>query len=219
MLPSLLSLAAAILSIAKDKLTLAWAAFGLTAVFLLVRFGYPVGSFCRGVLIRYRDNRKAGQIWPELVPLIDRFSVCVDASRCDTIHHLLNSGQYPGSPDLSKAFQNESLVAMDILYGMWHHVRQHIQDTHRDFNHLYQSVEAFSWLLQTYSCHVVQLVFSRARHTLRPLLTDELRSSLELCRERDIGLIDDYTRFLERANLLFRGRKLTVPLLQRPGPF
>jgi hypothetical protein len=213
-LPSL-SLLATIVSVAKDRPTLAWSLFALTILLFLSEYARSIIAAVRSPVLQWRDDRTARRVWPEVQALVQRFGPFVDSMRGDNIHALIH---HPSGAEAARLLQAECLVPIDVLYGIWDHVRQHAQDRHPDSAALHQTLDAFTSLLHVYNRHVFGAVFYRCRSQLRPLLNDDIRSSLELCREQYTRLADDYTRFIERTNAALLTHKLTLAPVQCPGP-
>ncbi len=169
----------------------------------------------RSRVLGWCDDRTARRVWPEVQTFVQRFAMFVDSLRADNIHAFAH---HPNGTEVLRVLQAECLVPIDVLYGIWDHVRQHTLDRHPDVAVLDQTVGAFTWLLYIDHCHVVQAVFCKGRQYLRPLLNDDIRSSLELCREQYLRFADDYSGFIDRTNAALRSHKLRLVALQRPGP-
>ena len=211
------SLAATIFSLAKDRPYLAWALFGLTVASVASSFGDSARTHLRSFLAHRADNRLSRRRWPEMQFLVGRFGAFVSNNRGDTVHAIA-TGTYPACAGLAEAFRTLCPVPLDILNCMWIHVSKNVEEPHGDFKALMRSTEAFNWLLHTYNYYVVQVVFDRASRQIRPLVTDEIRSSLESCRERYFRLIDDYEQFATSVNSASRAQKLALPIFPRSGP-
>src|SRR5260370_41985438 len=102
-----------ILSVAKEWPRVAWSLFTLTVSLVILDFAPMIIRRVRALYIRWRDDRTARRVWPEVVILVQRFGPFVDSSRGDTIHAVARDANYPGGGDLVRALQTQSLVPLE----------------------------------------------------------------------------------------------------------
>jgi len=190
----------------------------LTLVLLLVGFYVPLKTRLRAHVSKRRDNKVAKRAWSELGVFVQRFGGFIDASREDTLHGFAERAPYLGGDDVAQIIRSSGLVPIDVFYGLWEHLRQHCEERNVDLALLLNTLNAFNRLVGTYNYHVVQVVFDRARAQLRPVLTPDTRSALELRRERFFRFLDDYATYLQGVNAKLTTDHIQVVPFQRVGP-
>lgn len=213
-----LSLIGVVFSLVHEQPALAWCLGGLTALSLFVGVYSRLKARAHAYLCSRHDDRVAKREWVGLGAFVRRFEEFLDPRRSDTLPAIANHAQYSGGPDVGLIIRSHGLVPVNVFYGWWDHLRQDCQQKSIGRAVFLSTINSFNLLVHEYNHHVVQAAFGRARDQLRPILTPDVHSALELCREKFVRFLDDYTSYVQHVNVSLRTGHIQVTAFQRVGP-
>ena len=204
-----LGLVALIIAQLQQQRTLLWALLAFVLLSLATAF---LPSKIRHRVRERRDERVARRAFPEFKRFLRQFGEFVDYGRSDCLHEIAFRELCQNRSDV---FDRLRIVPVHLFNGFWWYLRARNE---RETRNLLDSIQEFNHLVISYCTSCTQPIFDRFPEDLRPLLTPQVRASLESFRERFVGFLDDYSEYLKNLDDSFSTPRIRSYYFPRPKP-
>jgi hypothetical protein len=192
-----------------------WVLVGFALFSFVVSF-YPLAaSWARTRIQRRRDERIARRAFPELRRFVEQFGEFVSTQRGDTIHYVAQSEVCGGNSD---RFKKLAMPNINLFHSFWANLSERAADQKPTSTNFKATNSELSSLVSSYNNYCICPVFEMLPQEFRSQLSDRSKSSLEACRERFVGFLNDYSKYLKHFDESFAARYLSTRDFPRPKP-